>query len=58
MSPRHAREKHGKRKDGYRGNEGRHIIMSIEDYRNNTVENILGGVRSFCYLHWSKAFKR
>ena len=27
MSPDHARERHGKRKDGYRGNEGRHIKL-------------------------------
>lgn len=46
MSSDRAREKHGKRKDGYRGNEGRHIIMPYRGPINDTVENILGGVRS------------
>ncbi len=48
MSSDRAREKHGKRKDGYRGNEGRHIIMPYRGEVNETVENILGGVRSTC----------
>tara|TARA_B100000989_G_scaffold199765_1_gene150988 strand:- start:250 stop:1371 length:1122 start_codon:yes stop_codon:yes gene_type:complete len=46
MSSDRAREKHGRRKDGYRGNEGRHIIMPYRGEANETVENILGGVRS------------
>ena len=46
MSSDRAREKHGRRKDGYRGNEGRHIIMPYRGEVNETVENILGGVRS------------
>ena len=42
-----AREVHGKRKDGYRGNEGR-LISFHRGPVSNTVEDILGGVRSAC----------
>jgi len=46
MSSDRAREKHGKRKDGYRGNEGRWISLPYRGPVNDTVEDILGGVRS------------
>ena len=46
MSSDRAGEKHGKRKDGYRGNEGRWISLPYRGAVNNTVEDILGGVRS------------
>jgi len=46
MSSDKAREKHGKRKDGYRGNEGRWISLPHRGPVNPTVEDILGGVRS------------
>ena len=48
MSSDRAREKHGKRKDGYRGNEGRWISLPYRGAVANTVEDILGGVRSTC----------
>ena len=48
MSSDRAREVHGKRKDGYRGNEGRLIELPDRGPVNNTVEDILGGVRSAC----------
>ena len=48
MSSDKAREKHGKRKDGYRGNEGRLISLPYRGPVRNTVEDILGGVRSAC----------
>ena len=48
MSSDRAREKHGKRKDGYRGNEGRLISLPYRGAVQNTVEDILGGVRSAC----------
>ena len=48
MSSDRAREKHGKRKDGYRGNEGRHISLPDRGPVNDTVEDLLGGVRSAC----------
>ena len=46
MSSDRAREKHGKRKDGYRGNEGRWISLPYRGPVQPTVEDILGGVRS------------
>jgi GMP reductase len=46
MSSDRARSKHGKRKDGYRGNEGRWISLPYRGAVANTVEDILGGVRS------------
>jgi len=48
MSSDRAREIHGKRKDGYRGNEGRLVSLPDRGSVNNTVEDILGGVRSAC----------
>ena len=48
MSSDRAREKHGKRKDGYRGNEGRLISLPYRGPVANTIEDILGGVRSAC----------
>jgi GMP reductase len=48
MSSDRAREKHGKRKDGYRGNEGRHIELPNRGPVKNSVEDILGGIRSAC----------
>ena len=48
MSSDRAREKHGKRKDGYRGNEGRLISLPYRGPVKSTVEDILGGVRSAC----------
>ena len=48
MSSDRAREKHGKRKDGYRGNEGRLISLPSRGPAKSTVEDILGGVRSAC----------
>jgi GMP reductase len=43
-----AREIHGKRKDGYRGNEGRQVFLPDRGPVKETVEDILGGVRSAC----------
>jgi GMP reductase len=48
MSSDRAREKHGRRKDGYRGNEGRLISLPYRGSVQNTIEDILGGVRSAC----------
>ena len=48
MSSDRAREVHGKRKDGYRGNEGRAIILPDRGPVKETVEDMLGGVRSSC----------
>ena len=48
MSSDRAREVHGKRKDGYRGNEGKLIHLPDRGPVKHTVEDILGGVRSAC----------
>jgi GMP reductase len=48
MSSDRAREKHGRRKDGYRGNEGRLISLPYRGAVQSTVEDILGGIRSAC----------
>ena len=48
MSSDRAREIHGKRKDGSRGNEGRAVILPDSGPVKETVEDILGGVRSSC----------
>ena len=48
MSSDRAREKHGRRKDGYRGNEGRLISLPYRGPVKSTVEDILGGIRSAC----------
>ena len=48
MSSDRAREVHGKRKDGYRGNEGRLISLPYRGPVANTLEDIIGGVRSAC----------
>jgi GMP reductase len=48
MSSDRAREKHGKRKDGYRGNEGRLISLPYRGPVEPKLEDILGGVRSAC----------
>ena len=48
MSSDRAREIHGRRKDGYRGNEGRVVALPDRGPVSNTVEDILGGVRSAC----------
>ena len=46
MSSDRAREVHGKRKDGYRGNEGRLITLPHRGPVTETIQDILGGVRS------------
>ncbi len=48
MSSDRAREVHGKRKDGYRGNEGRSVILPDRGPVKETIEDLLGGVRSSC----------
>ena len=48
MSSNRAREVHGQRKDGYKSNEGRLIELPDRGSVKETVEDILGGVRSAC----------
>ena len=48
MSSQTALDTHGARKDGYRGTEGKTIVMPDRGPVKDTVEQILGGVRSTC----------
>ena len=48
MSSDRAREVHGQRKDGYKGNEGRLISLPDRGPVAKTLEDIIGGVRSAC----------
>jgi len=43
-----AREVHGKSKSGYRGNEGRVITIPDRGPVKDTIEDMLGGIRSSC----------
>jgi GMP reductase len=48
MSSESAFDAHGARKDGYRGTEGKTVILDDRGPVRDTVEQILGGVRSTC----------
>ena len=48
MSSDKAMEIHGARKDGYRGPEGKEAKIPYRGSVNNTIPDILGGLRSAC----------
>ena len=48
MSSQSAFDTHGARKDGYRGTEGKTVVLEDRGSVKDTVEQILGGVRSTC----------
>ena len=48
MSSQSAFDAHGARKDGYRGTEGKTVVLDDRGPVRDTVEQILGGVRSTC----------
>ena len=48
MSSESAFQTHGARKDGYRGTEGKTVVLDDKGPVKDTVEQILGGVRSTC----------
>jgi GMP reductase len=48
MSSQSAFDAHGARKDGYRGTEGKTVVLEDRGPVKDTVEQILGGVRSTC----------
>jgi GMP reductase len=48
MSSESAFNQHGARKDGYRGTEGKTVLLDNRGPVRETVEQILGGVRSTC----------
>ena len=48
MSSDEAMARHGRRKDGYRGAEGKVVSIPHKGAVSNTITEILGGVRSAC----------
>ena len=48
MSPQTLPDTHGARKDGYRGTEGKTVILDDKGPIKDTVEQLLGGIRSTC----------
>ena len=48
MSSQSAFDTHGARKDGYRGTEGKTVILDDKGPVKDTVEQLLGGIRSTC----------
>ena len=57
MSSDAAMEKHGSRKDGYRGAEGKVVELPYKGAVEDTVTEILGGVRSACTYIGAKRIK-
>ena len=48
MASQSALDTHGQRKDGYRGVEGKTVTLDDKGPVKDTVEQLLGGVRSTC----------
>ena len=57
MSSESAFEQHGARKDGYRGTEGKTVLLENRGPVRDTVEQILGGVRSSCVYVGARRIK-
>ena len=57
MSSESAFEQHGARKDGYRGTEGKTVLLDNRGPVRDTVEQILGGVRSSCVYIGARRIK-
>ena len=57
MSSESAFEQHGARKDGYRGTEGKTVLLDDRGPVRDTVEQILGGVRSSCVYIGARRIK-
>jgi len=57
MSSDAAMEKHGSRKDGYRGAEGKLVSIPYKGEVERTLTEILGGVRSACTYIGAKRIK-
>ena len=57
MSSNAAMTKHGSRKDGYRGAEGKVVELPYKGAVNDTVTEILGGVRSAATYIGAKRIK-
>ena len=57
MSSDAAMAKHGRRKDGYRGAEGKRVLLKDRGPVEPTVVEIIGGVRSTCTYIGAKRIK-
>lgn len=57
MSSESAFEQHGARKDGYRGTEGKTVLLNNRGPVRDTIEQILGGVRSSCVYIGARRIK-
>jgi len=57
MSSNDAMGRHGARKDGYRTAEGKAVEMESRGPVNNTVEEILGGLKSTCTYVGAESLK-
>ena len=57
MSSESAFDAHGARKDGYRGTEGKTVSLADRGPVKQTVEDILGGVRSTCVYIGARRIK-
>ena len=57
MSSDAAMAKHGRRKDGYRGAEGKVVELQHKGSAEKTITEILGGVRSACTYIGAKRLK-
>ena len=57
MSSDEAMARHGRRKDGYRGAEGKVVNLPHKGPVNDTIVEILGGVRSACTYIGAKRLK-
>ena len=57
MSSESAFEQHGARKDGYRGTEGKTVLLDNRGPVRDTIEQILGGVRSSCVYVGARRIK-
>ena len=57
MSSNAAMQKHGSRKDGYRGAEGKVVQIPHKGKVIDTITEVLGGVRSACTYIGAKRLK-
>ena len=57
MSSNRAKDLHGARKDGYKDSEGKVVKLESKGSVNNTIEEMLGGLRGTCAYIGAKRIK-
>ena len=57
MSSNRAKDIHGARKDGYKDSEGKVVKLESKGSVNNTIEEMLGGLRGTCAYIGAKRIK-